>query len=308
MAVQISVLVDSFLRHLQYEKNSSRHTLKSYSRDLLEFSRFLADAGRDSSLSQENLDHLTIREFLAHLLGKGNARSTIARKLAVLRSFFRFLHREGIFDSNPARLVSTPRRPERHPRFLSEAAVEAMLEIPNRATPKGSRDLAIFELLYATGMRVGELVACNVEDVSLDQELIRVRGKGRKERLIPFGQQAAKALARYLEFRRNLLKKSRESSEPNALFLNLRGNRLTARSVQRLFQECARKGALLLDVHPHLFRHSFATHLLNRGADLRAIQELLGHKELSTTQRYTHLAVEELMRVYNRTHPRARRP
>jgi integrase/recombinase XerC len=295
---------ESFLRYVQYEKNASPHTVKNYGRDLNEFRAYLSPAGEKIPLSQ--IDHITIRDFLTYLTRKGNRKTSVARKLATLRSFFRFIHREGVVESNPARLVRTPKLPKPAPRFLSVKEVEAVLALPDVATERGCRDRAILELLYGSGLRVGELVSLNLADVSLPEQLVKVRGKGRKERLVPFGGQAREAVKAYLDARRGLLIRRRTIASPEALFLNLRGGRLTARSVERNLERYVRQGSLLLKVNPHVFRHSFATHLLGNGADLRAIQELLGHVSLSTTQRYTHVSVEELMRVYREAHPRAK--
>lgn len=293
---------DSFLNYLKFERNYSPHTVKNYRRDLDEFVEYLASP----AVRPTDVDHITLRDFLGHLHQKGNQKSSVARKLAALRSFFRFLYQRGEIPANPARLVQTPKQSKRNPRFLSLREVETILELPDSSTDRGSRDRAILELLYASGIRVSELVQLNLEDLSLRERLIKVRGKGKKERLVPFGEKAIQAMQDYLAARARLLRRRRSTAEPNALFLNLRGTRLSARSVERNLDEYIQKGALLLKVHPHLFRHSFATHLLNNGADLRAIQELLGHESLATTQKYTHLSVEELIKVYRQNHPKAR--
>ncbi|MDA2928453.1 tyrosine recombinase XerC, partial [Acidobacteria bacterium AH-259-O06] len=274
--------IESFLDYLRFQKNYSSHTLKSYQRDLLEFNGYLARGERENSIDPGEIDHISIRDFLTHLYQKGNGKSSIARKLAAIRSFFRYLYNEGKVLSNPAKLVRTPRLPDRKPRFLSVREMETILQLPDNRTERGVRDRAILELLYASGLRIGELVRMNLEDLSLEERLIKVYGKGKKERLVPFGEKAKEALQRYLPTRAALLRRQRTTREPNALFLNLRGFRISARSIQRNLEEYIRKSALLLDVHPHLFRHSFATHLLNNGADLRSIQELLGHENLST--------------------------
>lgn len=296
--------VEEFLDSIKYEKNCSPHTIEAYARDLKEFLSYL-DGGRGSLPQLSEIDHISIRDFLGHLHRKGNRRSSIGRKLASIRSFFKFLHKEGRINANPARLVQTPRQEKRNPEFLSESEIETILGLPDSSTDKGARDRAILELLYATGMRVSELVSLNTEDCHLAHSVVRVRGKGKKERIVPFGEQSKRALGDYLAFRSRLLMRKRNVRQPNALFLNLRGERLTSRSVQRLLADYVRESALLLNVHPHMFRHSFATHLLNRGADLRSIQELLGHQDLSTTQKYTHLAIDELIRSYRASHPRA---
>ena len=295
--------IDLFLKHIRFERNYSPHTIKSYTADLSEFLSYLG--GQDVTLTPEQIDHITIRDFLSRLYEKGNGKSSVSRKLATVRSFFRFLHREGLISKNPARLVRTPKVPRRPPRFLSVDEVETILSLPKRTTDRGARDAAMLELLYATGVRVSELVSLNVEDCSLDQRLIRVRGKGRKERIAPFGEESAQAVGNYLKKRGRLLQRKRTAKEPNALFLNLRGGRITTRSVQRILEGYIRQSSSQLKVHPHLFRHSFATHLLNRGADLRSIQELLGHENLSTTQIYTSLAIDELVEAYRAAHPKA---
>ena len=296
--------IGGFLDHLKYEKNCSPHTVLNYRRDLDEFLDYLT-RGKEAPPQAGEIDHITIRDFIGHLVKKGNAKSSTARKLATLRSFFRHLHGAGEIAANPARLVRTPKLSRRNPRFLSVAEVETVLELPDPATDAGARDRAILELLYASGLRVAELVGLNLEDVSLEERLVKVLGKGRKERIVPFGEKARQALRVYLEARRGILLRRRSVSQPNALFLNLRGGRLTARSVQRGLAGHLKRAALHLNVHPHLMRHSFATHLLNNGADLRGIQELLGHQSLSTTQKYTHVSVQELMKVYRASHPRA---
>lgn len=297
--------IDLFLEYLQFQRNYSDHTLRNYRSDLLEFHEYLSRGKKDTRLNASRIDHISIRDFLGHLHQKGNAKTSIARKLAAIRSFFRYLYSEGKVPSNPARLVHSPRLPERTPRFLSVREVETILELPDAGTDRGIRDRAILELLYASGLRISELVSINLEDLSLEQQVTKVYGKGKKERIVPFGKKAEEALRRYVAKRGALLRRQKTAREPNALFLNLRGSRISARSVERNLKEYIKKSALLLEVHPHLFRHSFATHLLNNGADLRCIQELLGHENLSTTQKYTHLSIEELMRVYQSSHPKA---
>ena len=298
-------LMASFVAHLKFEKNYSPHTVESYSRDLDQFLQHLTAGRSDREIDPSDLDHITIREFLSRLTRAGNRKATVARKLSVLRSFFRYLYREGHLERNPAKLVRTPRQPFRAPRFLSVPEIESILTLPPADTTKGVRDRAILELLYASGLRVGELVGLNLVDLSLPRRLVRVRGKGNKERVVPFGEPSRASLDAYLETRRRILAKRRNGPETTALFLNLRGGRLSARSVQRNLGAYIRRAALLLDVHPHLLRHSFATHLLNNGADLRSIQELLGHESLSTTQRYTHVSIEHLQKVYRDAHPKA---
>lgn len=292
-----------FLEFLRYERNASPHTVHHYQRDLKEFVDFLTRGGKETAPDLSQIDHITIREFLASLYRKGNAKSSAARKLAALKSFFRFQHSRGRVSVNPARTVKSPRLPERNPRCLSVDQVESILALPDTSTIKGIRDRALLELLYAGGLRVSELTGLNLQDLSRSERVMRVRGKGRKERIVPYGRRAAAALEDYLPARLSLLPSKAAPTE--ALFVNLRGARLSARGVQQLLTDYVRAAALSLDVHPHLFRHSFATHLLSNGADLRSVQELLGHSRLTTTQRYTSLTLEELRRVYRDAHPRA---
>jgi integrase/recombinase XerC len=294
----------AFLEDLEHRRGVSAHTIKSYRADLDQFTRFLVDEwGMDpNKLTPQDVDVLTLRGFLAHLHRKGTARSSIARKLAALRTFFRFLTREGRLEKNPARLISTPRQEKKIPGRLEEKEVEKLLDCPDTSDPLGRRDQAILELFYATGLRVGELVGLDRSSVERDAQLVRAKGKGRKERLVPYGEPAAEALDRYLRDRRQL---AMRGPGTDALFLNARGQRLTVRSVHRLVRKYLRQAALRSGLSPHSLRHAFATHLLERGADLRSIQELLGHSSLSTTQKYTHLSTAKLLKVYEKSHPKA---
>lgn len=295
----------AFLDYLKYERLCSTHTVRAYRRDLQEFTDFLSREGSDLPSIQE-LDHISIREFLGHLIARGNQKPSVARKLSTIRSFFRFLHREGHLESNPARLVQSPKTPKKTPRYLTLGEIDELFALPDDSTPAGCRDRAILELLYGSGLRVHEVVGLDLDDISQSERLLRVRGKGGKERLVPYGSKAQTALEEHLNARRRLLRRLRTSLEPRAVFLNLKGGRLTSRSVQRFIREYIKRAALTLDVHPHMLRHSFATHLLNNGADLRAIQELLGHASLASTQRYTHVSLEELVKVYKESHPKAK--
>jgi integrase/recombinase XerC len=289
--------VAAFLRHLERERNASPHTIRAYGEDLAQFTDHLGrELGREPR--PEDADHLSIRGFLAELHRRGLARSSSARKLAGLRTFFRYLCREGRLEANPARLLATPRRDKRIPAVLDEAQVEALLAMPGDAV-SAVRGRAILELLYATGMRCAELVALDAGEVDLDARMVRVLGKGRKERIVLFGRRAQAALRAWLECRVRLRPRG------DALFLNARGGRLSDRSVRALVARRVEQAALARRCSPHTLRHSFATHLLTRGADLRAIQELLGHASLSTTQRYTHVDTRHLLEVYKKAHPRA---
>ncbi len=289
--------VKAFLLHLERERNASPNTIRAYGEDLAQFTSHLRrELGRDPR--PEDADPLAIRSFLAELHRRGLAKSSSARKLAGLRTFFRYLCREGRLETSPARVLATPRQDKRIPAVLDEAEVKVLLDVPGDALA-AVRGRAILELLYATGMRCAELVSLDVGEVDLGARMVRVVGKGRKERVVLFGQRAREALAAWLDRRRTLRPRT------DALFLNARGGRLTDRSVRALVARRVAQTALARRCSPHTLRHSFATHLLTRGADLRAIQELLGHASLSTTQRYTHVDTRHLLEVYKKSHPRA---
>jgi integrase/recombinase XerC len=289
--------IAAFLRHLERERNASPNTVRAYGEDLAQFAAHLRrELGRDPR--PEDADHLAIRGFLAELHRRGLAKSSSARKLAGLRTFFRYLCREGRLETNPARVLATPRQEKRIPAVLDEAEVQALLALPG-AGLAAVRGRAILELLYATGVRCAELVALDVGEVDVGARMVRVVGKGRKERVVLFGQRAQEALGDWLAERKGLRPRT------EALFLNARGGRLTDRSVRSLVARRVAQLALARRCSPHTLRHSFATHLLTRGADLRAIQELLGHASLSTTQRYTHVDTRHLLEVYKKAHPRA---
>jgi integrase/recombinase XerC len=288
------VAVEQFLRSLAVERGASPHTLRSYRADLADCAAFLA-AGRLGTLV--GADARTLRAYLAALHERGLARTSIARRLAALRSFFRFLMRRGRASANPAREVSTPKLPRKLPAYLPIDESEALLRVTPPPTAGGVRDRAILELFYATGIRVAELAGLDVEDLDLREGAVRVLGKGRKERIVPVGRKAVEALRAYL---------AREGErESGPVFLNGRGGRLTVRSVHRIVRARARAAGLHRRVSPHTLRHTFATHLLDAGADLRLIQELLGHARLGTTQKYTHVSTDRLMKVYDSAHPRA---
>jgi len=287
----------AFLRHLERERNASPHTIRAYGEDLAQFEAYLErELGR--APRPQDVDHLLVRGFLADLHQRGLRKSSSARKLAGLRSFFRYLCREGRLPANPARGLQTPRLERRIPSVLDETQVASLLDLPG-AGVAASRGRAILELLYGTGMRCAEAVALDVHELDLRERMVRVLGKGRKERVVLFGRRAQHALAAWLEEREALRPRS------DALFLNARGGRLSGRSVRALVARRVEQVALERRCSPHTLRHSFATHLLTRGADLRAIQELLGHTSLSTTQRYTHVDTRHLLEVYKKAHPRA---
>jgi integrase/recombinase XerC len=289
--------VAAFLRHLEAERNASPHTLRAYAEDLAQLTDYLRrELGRDPR--PEDVDHLLIRGFLAELHRRGLKKTSSARKLAAVRSFFRHLCREGRLETSPARLLLTPRREKRIPSVLDEKQVARLLELPGEGF-EAARGRAILELLYATGMRCAELVGLDLVELDLDSRLVRVLGKGRKERIVLFGARAQQALRQWLALR------AQAKPRTEALFLNARGERLSDRSVRTLVARRVLQAALACRCSPHTLRHSFATHLLTRGADLRSIQELLGHASLSTTQRYTHVDTRHLLEVYKKAHPRA---
>jgi integrase/recombinase XerC len=312
----------AFLKFLALNRNVSPHTVRAYESDLSQFIGHVAAQAdlKRRDLAPEALDRDAIRSFLAYLHAEGQSRATAARKLAAIRTFLRYLRRDGLIDHDPGALVATPKREVRMPAHLSEHEMAQMLEAPDDEEPLGRRDHAILELFYASGLRLSELAGLDLDDVNLSARMVRVLGKGGKQRLVPFNGASAKAVKAWLQDRERLVRHgvgdarvpgsrardqraaSRARREP--LFVNYRGGRLTVRSIDRLVRKyaavTARDG-----ISPHALRHSFATHLLQRGADLRAIQELLGHSRLSTTQRYTHVNATQLLEVYRKTHPRA---
>ncbi|GAC1632014.1 MAG: tyrosine recombinase XerC [Candidatus Acidiferrum sp.] len=332
--------IEKFLTYLRSVKNSSPHTVSNYGKDLHQFFEYLTPP-ESVAPALKSVDHKVIREFVGHLHGQGLEKSSIARKLASLRSFFKYCVREGIVKDNPARLVPTPKLPKRIPSVLSAEEMNGFLnqlagmEPPAvsedmwpihqdraaRKVPRGNadeegllvkRDRAILELLYAAGLRVSELTGLNLVDMDCKDRIVRVRGKGNKERIVPYGSKAEEALQAYWPVRERLIAhntsvKSRNHSAPRteAIFLNYAGRRLTQRSVGRIVKKYVRLVNINWDLHPHSLRHAFATHLLADGADLRAIQELLGHQSLTTTQKYTHASIRQLMEIYDKAHPHA---
>ena len=309
--------VAKFIRALR-ERNASPHTIKAYSTDLAEFANYVGPQG------WRDIDHVLIRGYLSNLYERGLSKTSVARSLAALRSLYKWLAQEGEVDQNPAKLVATPKLPKRLPRVPTVEEVNNVLdsEMPeSSAFPE--RDRVILELLYGCGIRNSELIGINLDDIHWSNEVILVRGKGRKERYVPFGDSAAEAVRSYLPRRQTVLPGAKStpkvqktgiitgiinSRNQEPLLVSLRGTRLTSRSVARIVKHIAVANGLSPDVHPHTLRHAFGTHMLEEGADLRAIQEMLGHERLATTQRYTQLTVKHVMDVYDRTHPHAKKP
>ncbi len=297
-ASAVDKAVASFLRSLR-ERNASAHTIKAYTGDLGNFAGYIGSRGWKS------IDHVTIRGFLSHLYEKGLGKTSVARALAAVRSLYRWLAQEGVVDQNPAKLVSTPKLPKKLPRVPTIEEMNTVIDgqMPAEAAfPE--RDRLMFELLYGCGIRNSELVGINLDDIRLSAEAILIRGKGKKERYVPFGDSVRTGLGGYLPARQRLLSEKKKNIP--ALLINQRGGRLTTRSVGRIIKKIAVAKGLSPDVHPHTLRHAFGTHMLEEGADLRAIQEMLGHERLSTTQRYTQLSMKHVLAVYDQTHPRAK--
>jgi integrase/recombinase XerC len=299
-ATIVEKAIANFIRALQ-ERNASAHTIKAYRTDLAQF------AGYIGPQSWRDIDHVLIRGYLANLYERGLSKTSVARALAALRSLYRWLAQEGEVEQNPAALVATPKLPKKLPRVPTIEEVNTVLdsEMPE-CSAFSERDQVMLELLYGCGIRNSELIGINLDDIRWSNEVVLVRGKGRKERYVPFGDSAKAAVQAYLPARQRMLGETRHSSE-RALLINLRGARLTTRSVGRIVKQIAVARGLSPDVHPHTLRHAFGTHMLEEGADLRAIQEMLGHERLSTTQRYTQLTVKHVMEVYDKTHPHAKK-
>jgi len=285
--------LEKFLSYLEIEKNYSPHTLLNYKIDLEEFWKALGE------IAVEKIDYLTLRKYLAEIKAKNYKPRSTARKLSAIRSFFRFLHREGHIKNNPAVLLQTPKLDKLLPNFLSEKEMTDLIESPSLDKPAGRRDRAILETLYSTGIRVSELVGLNVDGVDLIGNVAKVAGKGKKERLVPIGNKAVEAIRDYLKHR------NKPKGNNPALFLNKNGTRLTAKSICDITHKYINATGVSRHISPHVLRHTFATHLLNHGADLRSVQELLGHVNLSTTQIYMHVTTDKLKKVYDQAHPRA---
>jgi integrase/recombinase XerC len=292
-----------YLRHLGLEKNASAHTVKSYREDLSQALEYFRGKLGNKAAQPTQLSARLLRGYLAWLHEQGYAKTTVARRVAAVRSWCRFLCRQGTLTTNPADGLRGPRQDKKLPHFLSEAEIARLLEAPPADTPPGVRDRAILETLYSAGLRVGELTGLNREDLDLDSGLATVRGKGKRERLALLGKQAQQAIKHWLEVRGSMAPERRRSQP--AVFVNQRGGRLTARSVGRLLEKYLAQAGLDSRTSPHTLRHSFATHLLDRGADIRSVQELLGHRNLATTQIYTHVTTQRLRESYHKAHPRA---
>jgi integrase/recombinase XerC len=302
-------LIEQFIEYLRNQKRYSLHTIRNYQIDLRQFSEFVAlreerSEGENSDADIEMIDSQVIRTYLGSLYGRFR-RSTIARRLSAVRSFFLFLERKGLTQWNPAADIATPKLEKTMPVYLLVDEVFRLLERPEREKPLGLRDLAILEVLYSCGFRVSELEALTLSSIDFDERLVSVIGKGDKERIVPIGRKALQAVRNYLEATQYLRPKDVYFSRDEPLFINFRGGALSGRSIGRIIKKYAIESGLTADVSPHSMRHTFATHLLDGGADLRAVQELLGHESLSTTQKYTHVSLDRLMEVYDKAHPRS---
>jgi integrase/recombinase XerC len=306
--VAMDELIERYVNYLRYERNASPHTVRNYRSDLLQFRDYLAVGRAAPGVDVRSVDALRIRGFLSALFEKQEKKSSIARKLSAVRAFFKFLRREGVLAENPSTLVSTPKQDKTLPRIMTEEEMNTFLDRVGEASKTGEpamrRDRAMLELLYASGLRVSELVGLDLRSVNFGDGMLLVRGKGRKERIVPFGSKAKQAIEEYLPVREGILKEMKKSGQ-QALFLNLRGERLTTRSVDRLVKKYVRQYGPDVKTSPHSLRHAFASHLLTEGADLRAIQEMLGHTSLSTTQKYTQVSIKQLIEVYDKAHPKA---
>jgi tyrosine recombinase XerC len=297
--------IEKYREHLQIERNYSDHTVHAYESDLLQFAGFLGEASGEQEVQIDRIDHRTIRSYLGHLLELGLSKKSIARKLAAIRSFFSFLVRLDILKINPARSVTTPKLEKRLPSFLDESSVAKMMDLPDLTTATGLRDRAILELLYSTGMRLAELVHLNVGEIDFSSETVKIHGKGGKQRIVPLGRKAREALEAYLKQRGRLFTEKTTVDDRKSVFLAIHGQRIYPKAVHLLVSGAIRRVSEVEQKSPHVLRHTFATHLLDRGADLRAVKELLGHESLSTTQIYTHVTVERLKKVYEQAHPKA---
>jgi integrase/recombinase XerC len=308
--VRLTELIDSYISALKTQKGYSEHTVRNYRSDLEQFRSFLKGRGaREQEIEQdpaiESIDFFVIREYFSNLFSAAK-KTTVARKMSAVRSFFSFLEKRGLIPNNAAADLTAPRQEKYIPTYLPVDEMFRLLQRPDQDRALGLRDLAILEVLYSCGFRVSELAGLNVKSIDFDQRLVKVLGKGNKERIVPVGKEAVKALRRYLESSLPLRKKVGGDAETGPLFINARGTRLSTRSVATIVKKYGKAGGLMLDISPHALRHTFATHLLDGGADLRSVQELLGHASLSTTQKYTHVSLDKLMEVYDKAHPRSK--
>lgn len=297
--------ISHFIDYLKVEKNLTQNSIDAYMRDLEQFVTFLEHFFAPKIEHIQQIDRLTLRQFLMYLQQKKYSHRSIARKQASLRSFFKYVCRQGILAVNPTASMVTPKLEKRLPHFLNLEEVFSVMDLPGTTSFAGTRDTAILELFYSTGMRLSELVGLDISSLNRHASMVKVLGKGRKERIIPVGTKALDALNRYFEFRHTLIARSKGKADSAAIFLNQRGGRLTGRGVRYIVHNYLMKVSEQKQLSPHLLRHTFATHLLDRGADLRAVKELLGHESLSTTQIYTHVSTEKLKKVYTQAHPRA---
>jgi integrase/recombinase XerC len=301
-------LLERYMNYLRYERNASPHTIRNYESDLVQFRDYLRGGNAKAAVDVRTVDTLRIRGFLAQLFEREKKKTSIARKLAAVRAFFKFLAKEGVLEASPAATVSTPKLDKTLPRIMTEEEMNNFLDRVAEAVQTGEpimrRDRAIMELLYASGLRVSELAGLDMRSVNFGEGMLLVRGKGRKERIVPFGSKARQALDDYLPVRERIMMEARKGGQ-TALFLNAQGERLTTRSVDRLLKKYVALYGPKIHVSPHSLRHAFASHLLTEGADLRAIQEMLGHRSLATTQKYTQVSIKQLIDVYDKTHPKA---
>lgn len=293
--------IENFSEYLKHERRASLHTVKNYMVDLKQFLEFLEKKVGDAvgGVDLSKIDSMIVREYVGSMHGNKSSTS-VARKLSSIRSFFEFCLKKDFVKNNPAKEVASPKIPKRIPKFLTVDEIVALLKLPDGEAILGSRDKAILELLYASGLRVSELVGLQLTDLDLKEGVVKVLGKGRKERLVPVGEKACDALKKYLELRPTLVK-----DDDQSFFVNKHGKRISVRSVERMLNKYLKLSGINKTVTPHVLRHTFATHLLNAGADMRGIQELLGHSSLSTTQKYTHISLEKMMEVYDKAHPKA---
>lgn len=298
---RLDIELQGFEQYLKYEKGASNHTIRNYSVDVTQLISFIAKEHNESIKNWNDVNIWTLRGFLANKYGQLES-SSLGRKLSGIRTFFSYLLREGVIESNIAMQIDRPKQQQLQPSFLTEEEMSNLIQTPVEDNYLGLRDLSMLELTYSAGLRVSELVFTNIRDIDFEKQMMHVFGKGKKERIVPVGSIAIQVLQKYLSVRACSFK---EIKDIDALFLNSRGSRITDRSVHRIVKKYAQDAFLLKDVSPHILRHSFATHLLANGADLRSIQEMLGHASLSTTQRYTHVTIDTLMSVYDNAHPRA---